>query len=59
MKQTRSALTVAAVATCVLGSAQSAAGGSLVSLKGSLKPLQERFNAAADKPRVVAILSPT
>ncbi len=34
-------------------------GTSLISLADSLTPLQERFNAALDKPRVVAILSPT
>ena len=32
---------------------------SLISLAESLTPLQERFNAAVDKPRVVTILSPT
>ncbi len=31
----------------------------LISLADSLKPLQDRFNAAKDKPRFVAILSPT
>ncbi len=36
-----------------------AGGTSLISLADSLTPLQERFNAAVDKPRVVAILSPT
>lgn len=34
-------------------------GTSLISLADSLAPLQERFNAAVDKPRVLAILSPT
>ncbi len=34
-------------------------GTSLISLGESLAPLKERFNAAVDKPRVVAILSPT
>ena len=34
-------------------------GKSLISLADSLAPLQERFNAAVDKPRVLAILSPT
>lgn len=34
-------------------------GTSLISLGESLAPLQERFNAAVDKPRVLAILSPT
>ena len=32
---------------------------SLISLADSLAPLQERFNAAVDQPRVLAILSPT
>ncbi len=32
---------------------------SLVSLSKSLEPLRERFNAAKDKIRFVAILSPT
>lgn len=32
---------------------------SLISLAGSLAPLQERFNAAIDQPRILAILSPT
>lgn len=31
----------------------------LISLADSLKPLQDRFNAAKDKPRFVALLSPT
>lgn len=31
----------------------------LISLADSLKPLQERFNAQKDKPRFVALLSPT
>ena len=34
-------------------------GTSLISLADSLAPLQERFNAAVNKPRVLAILSPT
>lgn len=34
-------------------------GTSLISLADSLTPLQDRFNAAVGKPRVVAILSPT
>ena len=34
-------------------------GTSLISLAHSLAPLQDRFNAAVGKPRVVAILSPT
>lgn len=34
-------------------------GTSLISLADSLAPLKERFNAAVDKPRVLAILSPT
>ncbi len=34
-------------------------GASLISLADSLAPLQERFNAAVDKFRVLAILSPT
>ena len=32
---------------------------SLISLADSLAPLKERFNAAADQPRVLVILSPT
>ena len=31
----------------------------LISLADSLAPLKEHFNAAADRPRVLAILSPT
>ena len=31
----------------------------LISLEESISPLVEHFNAYADKPRVVAILSPT
>ncbi len=31
----------------------------LISLEDSVEPLRKRFNAEADKPRVVAILSPT
>lgn len=31
----------------------------LISLEESISPLVEHFNAHADKPRVVAILSPT
>ncbi len=31
----------------------------LISLADSLKPLQDRFNAAKGKPRFVALLSPT
>lgn len=31
----------------------------LVSLADSLEPLRDRFNAAKDKPRFVALLSPT
>ncbi len=31
----------------------------LISLADSLEPLREGFNRATDKPRVVAILSPT
>ncbi len=31
----------------------------LISLADSLKPLQDRFNAEKDKPRFVALLSPT
>ena len=34
-------------------------GTGLLSLENSLQPMIERFNAAADKPRLVAILSPT
>ena len=34
-------------------------GTSLISLAESLTPLQERFNAAVNKPRVITILSPT
>ena len=31
----------------------------LISLADSLEPLRDRFNAEKDKPRVLAILSPT
>ena len=31
----------------------------LISLADSLEPLRDGFNRATDKPRVVAILSPT
>ncbi len=31
----------------------------LISLADSLKPLRDQFNAEKDKPRVLAILSPT
>ena len=34
-------------------------GTFLISLADSLAPLQERFNAAVNQPRVLAILSPT
>ena len=37
----------------------SAEGSELPVLKGSLKPLIEDFNANKDKPRVLALLSPT
>ncbi len=42
-----------------LALARPVGGTSLISLGESLAPLQERFNAAVDKPRVLAILSPT
>jgi len=40
-------------------SVMAAAGASPTPLKGSLAPLVERFNQDLDKPRVLALLSPT
>ena len=45
------------VATLTFG--EPVGGASLISLADSLTPLQEQFNAAVDKPRGVATLSPT
>ena len=52
-----SSLLVVFVAGSALGEAP--IKNRLISLKDSLSPLQERFNADRSKPSVLAILSPT
>ncbi len=42
-----------------LSAQQAEEGTELTTLTDSLQPLIDRFNAEKDKPRIVAILSPT
>ncbi len=47
------------VAVVGLSSTVQAESRNMVSLSGSLEPMKSRFNDQVDRPRLVAILSPT
>ena len=53
------ALIVGTIAGETAAQADDEAAIEMVTLGGSLQPLIDRFNAEKDKPRIVALLSPT
>ena len=55
----RRLILIAAVVVVVAGCQPDAGAVRLVPLRGSENPLRERFNADRDRPRIVALLSPT
>ncbi len=51
--------TMAGLSLCIVGAGCAANDATVIDLRGSIERLREKFNADADKPRLVALFSPT